>query len=207
MKTPGRVSKAIPAAAPASAPATAARETSGTHRPVSFPPRDVERPYGFPSATPELPVAYGVDRFVLMTRNPEFLFAYWEITPARQAASEQALRRGERYHEALRLTWPARDIFEQNFAMLSITFTARKWYLHVPFPGLSYQAELGWLGESGHFVPLLASNSSDAPESRAAAHHRLSQTAAGRAVLAHAARPGGPHGSSDLASSRIAPAP
>ncbi len=191
-------------AAPAPTPSTPStpRPTSkrpATSRPVAFPARDVERPYGFPPETPELPAVYGENRFVLMTKDPETLFAYWEITPALKNECEKGMRRGENYQEALRLNWPARDIFDNNFVVFPVAFTARKWYVRVPFPGLSYHAEIGWLGGNGHFVPLMTSNPSDAPESWDATRRRLKDTVAGRALLERAARHGAPHGSSDLA--------
>lgn len=180
--------------------ATTTRASSpATHRPKTFPVHDVEHAYGFPAQAPELPDTYGEDRLVLMTKDPEYLFAYWEVTPGKKAAGEKAKRRGEQYREALRLNWTARDIFEHNFAILPVSHAARKWYLRVPFSGLSYQVELGWLGESGHFVPLLGSNPSDAPEAWATTRRRLKHVAAGD-VLGRALAHGQPSGSSELVS-------
>src|SRR5690606_36157969 len=105
-KAPGKTS-ATSSRPPASG-AFAVGTRKAPRRPTTFTPREVERPYGFPPETPELPAAYGEDRLVLMTRDPDTLFVYWEITPARRREAEQAMRRGERYQEALRLNWPAR---------------------------------------------------------------------------------------------------
>lgn len=175
-------------------------------RPTAFTARDVERPYGFSPETPELPSFYGEDRFVLMTKDPDTLFAYWEITPARKTESEKAMRQGAQYQEALRLNWPARALFENNVAVFPITFASRKWYVRVPASGLSYHADIGWLADDGHFIPLMTSNRSDAPESWDGTRRRLKGSkgfkgpAAGRALMDRAMRAGRPQGSSGLTS-------
>lgn len=178
-------------------PADTPKTTRKARRPTSFTPRDVERSYGFSPETPELPAAYGEDRLVLMTRDPETLFAYWEITPARKREAEKAMRRGEQYQEALRINWPARTIFENNFVIFPVTFTSRKWYVRVPFAGLSYHADIGWLGDRGHFVPMITSNLSDTPESWDATQRRLQGSRTGQSLLRRALRQGAPQGSSE----------
>lgn len=195
---PAPAKKKKTAAKAAGARRAAARvvKTPVARRPKSFATRDVEHSHGFPAHTPELPDTYGENRLVLMTKDPEYLFAYWEVTPEKKAEGEKAKRRGERYREALRLNWVARDIFERNFALLPVSHAARKWYLRVPFSGLAYQVEIGWLGESGHFVSLLASNPSDSPEAWTATRRRLKRGAGGD-VLERALSHGRPSGSSE----------
>jgi hypothetical protein len=183
-----------------SAPKSPAKKAAPpARRPKAFAPQSVERGFGFPANAPEIPELYGEDRLVLMTKDPEYLFAYWEITPEKIAAGEAGKRRGEDYREAMRLNWAARDLFERNFAVLPVSLDARKWYLRVPFSGLSYQIELGWLGSQGHFIALLTSNPSDAPESWNATRRRLKAAGAAGGVLARTLGAGRPQGSSDLA--------
>ena len=173
-----------------------------TRRPRAYPHPEIARDYGFPADTPELPGTYGEDRFVLMTKNPEYLFAYWEITPERRDAAEKAKRPGEEYREAMRLIWSPRTLFDANYSLIPVSLDARKWYVRAPFSGLSYQAELGWLGSRGHFVPLLVSNPSDAPESWTATRKRLGAAAAADGVLTRALEAGAPQGSSGSAATR-----
>jgi|GEM_PF-2606348 len=182
-----------------------AKKAPTLRRPKTFPAHEAKHAFGFPADAPELPDTYGEDRLVLMTKDPEYLFAYWELTPGKLAAGHKAKRRGEDYREALRLNWASRDIFERNFAVLPISLTSRKWYLRVPFSGLAYQVEIGWLGESGHFVSLLTSNPSDAPESWNATRRRLKHAAEGGGVLGRALAAGSPQGSSDLSASAGGP--
>lgn len=184
--------KAAAKAAPKQAPAK-------TLRPKAFPARDAEKAFGFSAGVPELPEAYGEDRLVLMTRDPEYLHAYWEITPEQYALSEAAKRDDEEYREALRLNWVARDLFAPNFALLPVALEARKVYLRVPYSGLSYQVEIGWVSEQGHFISILGrSNRSDAPESWKQTRQRLRQAAGERSVLEYNLSVTQPLGSSEL---------
>ena len=187
--------KAMPAAVK-KIPAAAA-PTPTPRRPKVFTPRHESHGFGFPAETPEIPELYGEDQVVLMTKDPEYLFAYWEITPAKMAHAEKNKQKGEEYREAMRLNWAARDLFEKNFTVLPVSLAARKWYLRVPFSGLSYQIELGWLSEHGHFISLMTSNPSDAPESWAATRRRLKKSAAADSLLARTLNAGMPQGSSD----------
>jgi hypothetical protein len=191
--TPAKAAAKIPARpAPKKAPAK-------TLRPKAFPARDAEKSFGFPAGVPELPEAYGEDRLVLMTQDPEYLHAYWEITPEQYALTEAAKRDGEEYREALRLNWVARDLFAPNFALLPVALEARKAYLRVPYSGLSYQVEIGWVSEQGHFISILGrSNRSDAPESWKQTRQRLQQAAGERSVLEYNLSVTQPLGSSEL---------
>jgi hypothetical protein len=55
-------------------------------------------------------------------------------------------------------------LFDTNFTMLPVQLDSRKWYMKVPYPGITYHVEIGWLSDHGHFIPILVSNPSDAPE-------------------------------------------
>lgn len=181
-------------------------------RPKSFPAHPVEKNFGFSPGVPDLPDAYGDNRLVLMTKDPEYLFAYWEVTPERLAESGKAKRSGEEYREAMRLNWEPRDLFETNFAVLPVELDARKWYLKVPYAGISYHVEIGWLGEDGHFVPVLASNPSDAPETWETTRLRLNKGLKGLAdgaddVLDYQLRVTQPLGSSDRGAVERVPVP
>jgi hypothetical protein len=179
--------------------ATVKKVAPKSRRPKSFAPRDVARAFGFPAEAPVIPEFYGEDRLVLMAKDPEYLFAYWEITPERQAEGEKAKLQGEEYREAMRLNWAARDLFDANYVLMPVTHAARKWYMRVPYSGIAYHVEIGWLGSQGHFISLLTSNPSDAPESWATTRRRLKETVAAGSVLARTLKAGRPQGSSENA--------
>jgi hypothetical protein len=134
-------------------------------RPKSFPNTPTAGESGFPEHVPALPEGYLRDEFVLMTRDPALLFGYWEMTPGRVASKAAEKRSDEEYAEVFRLSWPARTLFDLNFALLPVAFSDRRAYLQAPFPGLVYRAEIGWLGSRGNFIPVLASNEIAAPPS------------------------------------------
>jgi hypothetical protein len=193
-KSPKAKTAEAPKAVPAAKPKPVARKL----RPKAFGELETARGFGFPEETPELPEAYGEDRLVLMTKDPEYLFAYWEITPERRALAERAKHEREEYREALRLTWTSADLLEDSFVLLPVSLDAKRWYLRVPFSGLSYHIEIGWLGEQGHFISVLgSSNPSDAPESWAKTRKRLLESDA--AALEYSVRMTHPLGSSESA--------
>ncbi len=197
-KAAAKVTAKVPVKASPKAPA---KTPASAKRPKAFAPRDVARGFGFPADAPELPELYGEDRLVLMAKDPEYLFAYWEVTPELQAEGRKAMLQGEEYREALRLNWNARDLFDANYLLLPVTHAARKWYMRVPFSGIAYHVEIGWLSNQGHFISLLTSNASDAPESWVATRHRLKALAGASAdsVLARTLKAGRPQGSSENA--------
>lgn len=164
-------------------------------RPKSFEQIPAAKNHGFPEHIPDLPENYLRDRLVLMTQEPDYLFSYWEITTAQLTRKSGEKRKGEQYSEALKLNWPARSLFDQGFVILPVSLSARRWYLQVPFPGLSYQVEIGWLSDKGEFISILASNESEAPESWTETQRRLRNV--GGDVLSRAASVSRPSGSSE----------
>ena len=164
-------------------------------RPKSFEQIPAAKNHGFPEHIPELPENYLRDRLVLMTQEPDYLFSYWEITTSQLTRKSGEKRKGEQYSEALKLNWPARSLFDQGFVILPVSLSARRWYLQVPFPGLSYQVEIGWLSSKGEFISILASNESEAPESWTETQRRLRDL--GSEVLSRAASVSRPSGSSE----------
>ena len=130
-------------------------------RPKSFPAMPKTRDFGFPAEIPALPDGYRRNTFMLMTRNPHDLFAYWEFTPDRLASRKAQMRDGQEYREVIRLCWPSHALFDVNFVFLPVSFDAGRSNLRVPHPGLSYWAEIGWLSSNGDFTPMLVSNESE----------------------------------------------
>ncbi len=196
VKTPLKKPKAVPkkkAAVETKVPVKT-KTASKTKRPKSFGQSPAARDHGFPVDVPELPEKYLRDRLVLMTQEPDTLFSYWEITPARIVVKEGEKHKGEEYREVMKLNWQARSLFDENFVLIPVSLAARRWYLRVPFPGLSYQVEIGWLGNSGHFISILDSNTSESPESWDETLRRLRE--AGE-VLKYSSRLAKPLGASE----------
>lgn len=170
------------------------QEKTQVLRPKLFPADEAEHPFGFPDAAPVLPESYGLDRLVLMPKDPEYMFSYWEITPARLEEKARERKPDTEYRETMRIGWEAQSLFEPNFIFAAVRLDARKWYFAVPRVGRVYRVELGWLNGEGHFISILKSNPSEFPESWEAARERLSKSSQ---LLSYAVRHTGMLGASE----------
>lgn len=107
-----------------------------------------------------LPTDYGVDRLVLMPRDPYKLYAYWEITPR----LEQSMRvrfpnRWETGKTILKLT----NFESKQVQDYTIHIGTTEWYFENLDADHTYQAKLGRLLTDGTFVPLTTSNTVQTP--------------------------------------------
>lgn len=124
--------------------------------------RQGERNY---AETYQLPSRYGIDRLVLMPRDPYWLYAYWEITHKKyQEMKEKHLEEWHLSRPILRLS----DITpgvppEQRFLDIFITEEADNWYIHVGRPRHTLFAEIGRLLPHSVFVPFIRSNAVTLP--------------------------------------------
>ncbi|MFH0779171.1 MAG: DUF4912 domain-containing protein [Candidatus Eisenbacteria bacterium] len=116
-----------------------------------------------------LPESYGIDRSVLMARDPYWVHAYWEITDGTMNRGLQRL--GEESKDArmtLRVYTTGGRGSRPNTALFDIALTsaARNWYINVGGPGREYRVEIGLLTRRGEFVCLVQSNSVSTPSDR-----------------------------------------
>ena len=113
---------------------------------------------------PEIPRYYGVDRLVLMVRDPNWLFAYWEITAARQ--EEFARQHGP---EAWRQSRPVLRVYDvtgvdfngsnaNKFIDFHISNYDDNWHVEVAQPNSTFCVDLGRILPDGRFITLLRSN-------------------------------------------------
>jgi hypothetical protein len=116
----------------------------------------------------ELPAVYGVDRAVLVPRDPWWIFVFWEITPATHEAAIAAL--GAEASEAR----PMLRVYDVTFvdprgSNTSLSFDVEvpdgvdSWYVNVGRPAASYCVEVGVRTASGRFLPLVRSNVGNTP--------------------------------------------
>lgn len=128
-----------------------------------------QKPPYRPSRVPEdqlsgapLPKRYGRDKFVLLTRDPRWLFAYWELT---SETEKKIFRRigndADGARKVLRVfdvtgkanvDDDANDLFD-----LQVHPEASSWYIHLPTAGRAWRVELGIIGRSGRFYRILGS--------------------------------------------------
>jgi hypothetical protein len=102
------------------------------------------------------PESYGKNRVRLLVKDPEWLFAHWDMDPGALAAVRKEI--GERAMALARLTLRLSDAVNGGATVILLPRTARAWYIHADGTARSYRAELGFTLPSGEFHSLAASN-------------------------------------------------
>ena len=99
-----------------------------------------------------VPDVYGRDVLRMVARDPEWLFAYWEVTPQRlrQLLPKPRGARDVSWH--LKLV----NLAGGSERLIPILHAAKSWYVPVR-PCNRYRAELGFMNHR-RFVPVLTSN-------------------------------------------------
>lgn len=138
----------------ASAGADGGAATSGGQ----FASRKSDAPLGLSFGYPE---TYGVDRVVLLVRDPEYLYCYWDLSGDSWAwlIQQGMTNPANGWHRVLRLydvtdgplgTGPYHDI--------ELNDVAREWYLAAPGQDRSYVAEFGYRSATGEWKAIARSN-------------------------------------------------
>jgi hypothetical protein len=115
---------------------------------------------------PRLPETYGQDRLVLMARDPYWIHAYWEVTPATVARAKVDLGpEGEGHRWVLRIKSQEETASEGNVEIFDVDIEpdARSWYLRVPRPDRTYEATIGLLTKDGALYPFAKSDRATTP--------------------------------------------
>ena len=102
----------------------------------------------------ELPSAYGDDRIVLMVRDPQWVYTYWELRGetissalARHGLSERPFQQVLRVYRG----------DEQTYHDIDVQGLISNWYVRMDHPESPVFMDLG-LGVAGRFFPLVRSN-------------------------------------------------
>jgi hypothetical protein len=107
------------------------------------------------------PETYGVNRVRLLVKDPEWLFAHWDVDPAVLKSLRSDL--GERAVALSRLTLRLSDTVAGGSTVILLPKSARGFYIRADGTARSYQAELGLTLPSGEFHPLASSNTVGTP--------------------------------------------
>ncbi len=114
-----------------------------------------------------LPQRYGIDRLVLIARDPDWVYAYWEVTHERyRQMYERHLRDWGLSRPVLRIydVTPGRG--RQKEMDVFISDHADNWYINISKPRHTLMAELGRLFPDNTFLRLVASNVVTLPADR-----------------------------------------
>ncbi len=120
--------------------------------------------YRMPKAFPqELPSQYGVDKMVLMVRDPWWLYTYWELKGSTVERLKSELK--EEFYKAkriLRVYDVTNIIFNgsnaNRFFDIQIHEFANNWYIDAAGPGRSWCVDFGLMLSNGRFITILRSN-------------------------------------------------
>jgi hypothetical protein len=107
------------------------------------------------------PESYGQDRVRLLVKDPEWIFAYWDVNPESVAALRSEL--GERVTSLSRLTLRLTHPDSDRTTVVLLPEGARSWYVRAERPSAAYRAELGFTLPSGEFRSLARSNETATP--------------------------------------------
>jgi hypothetical protein len=134
------------------------------------------------------PESYGQNRVRLLVRDPEWIFAYWDVKP--ESLEQLAKSLGERALALSRLTLRVVDPVSGGSSDILLPPGARWWYVRTDAARRTYRAELGITLPSGQFRKLAESNTVVTPRvgpSPERARRRMSYRAAGELAPADAA--------------------
>lgn len=95
-------------------------------------------------------------RVVLLSRDPEWFFCYWDVEPVvRSVARVSGSRLTLRLHDVTDIDFDGTNGWSQH--LYPLTEEARWWHVPVPHRGRHYVAEVGYCTGSGTFRPLARS--------------------------------------------------
>jgi hypothetical protein len=157
MKKKARVAKLAPRR-----PAARVRRPAPAAKPLVLP----KAPPPLPREIPDPPVRYGEDRLVIMSRDPHWFFAYWELTPESWERAKRSVRGGAKL--SLRVYELGAGGGKQYLRFEDIPLEESMvgtWYFRVWSEKATYQAEMGLLpADPDRFIPMVRSNPAGAPQ-------------------------------------------
>lgn len=148
---------AAPALAPRVAPALTEEERIESAKYAESQPR----PRYFEDERFVFPESYGRNRLRLRVKDPEWLFAHWDV--AQSTLSQMRRDLGVRAVAVSPLTLRVVDAGSGHFSVIFLPEGTRSWYVKTDARPRVYRAELGLTLPSGEFRRLAQSNTLVAP--------------------------------------------
>ncbi len=111
-----------------------------------------------------LPSGYGEDKLMLMTRDPYWVHAYWEITDNKKKnmMKEHSSDLFEKGRMVLRVFDVTGVDFNgsnaRTFYDIGVNEAAKNWYINVSQPNRDYIVELGIIDKNGKYIMIVRSN-------------------------------------------------
>ena len=142
---------------PAAVPAMASTVAAAFPASASPAPLAVETLAAVDEGLSDLPSGYGESRIVLMPRDPQWAYAYWDIPHTlkdelrRQGGSRLALR----FYDVTDIDFSSQS--PHSLQQYECDELAREWYLPIPVSDRDYVAEIGYLCNDGRWLVLARS--------------------------------------------------
>lgn len=103
----------------------------------------------------ELPSKYGTSKLFLVARDPQWLYAYWDLTYDQLSEAQNRAHDGKLFLEL------RKD--GGRIQQIQISAWSHDWYLHAPQAGSGYQAEIGYYRKDGGFEVIARSSNAPTP--------------------------------------------
>ncbi len=112
--------------------------------------------------------SYEKVRLVLMCRDPEWLFAYWEVSLKDQIKLSEAFKEGYLGNAtwALRILSLEPENTSSKSFFVPLAYQERSKYIYLPSESRRYRVEYGLLGQDYSYHPLLFSNTISLPRKK-----------------------------------------
>lgn len=142
---------------PVPVPAMAGTAAGSTPTYTAPQPPSVEVLAAVDEGLSDLPSGYGESRIVLMPRDPQWAYAYWDIPHThkdelrRQGGSRLALR----FYDVTDIDFSSQS--PHSLQQYECDEMAREWYLPIPVSDRDYVAEIGYLTVDGRWLVLARS--------------------------------------------------
>lgn len=103
----------------------------------------------------ELPPKYGTGKLFLVARDPQWLYAYWDLTYDQLSNAQTQAHDGKLFLELRKDGGRVQQI--------QISAWSHDWYLHAPQAGAGYIAEIGYYRKDGGFECVARSTGAPTP--------------------------------------------
>lgn len=116
----------------------------------------------------ELPVSYGENKIIIMVRDPQCIFAYWDIAIEKINELKEKLKDSWQTSKFILRVYDITDVKTENahkYSDIAIA-VANSWYINVDAPDRTYCVEIGVLAENGEFLVIARSNAVHTPSNR-----------------------------------------
>ena len=106
----------------------------------------------------ELPESYGTQRLLLVARDPNWLYAHWDLTGEQLRKYNKAAKDGHLIVRVFKGQPSGKPVLEQH-----VHPESRNWFLHVGHGGTKYVAQLGYVDRSNAWQTVATSAATFTP--------------------------------------------